>query len=225
KKVYTVLQLRVHPSLIALKEKIISIKNEKLKIKNSESAKKTRLATPSRLRLSEVGASAEWAVDKFRTNNSAPSTKHKVTLQYITSRGLWYNFSWKGDKQKSGGIATNIGIHLFDLLIWLFGDVTNYDVIINQYNKMSGTLELKNADVEWFLSIDRNDLPGIAIQNNKSTFRSIMIDGNEIEFTEGFTNLHTVVYQEILNGKGFGIQDSRPSIELVYKLRNCQQNT
>lgn len=202
KKVYTVLQLRVHPSLISLKEKLVPAYS----IQYTESPMES-LRTSDKYQASSI-------------QNQASKQRHKVTLKYITSRGTWYNFSWKGDKQKSGGIATNIGIHLFDLLIWLFGDVTNYDVIVNQDNKMSGTLELKNVDVEWFLSTDKNDLPGIAIQNNKSMFRSIMIDGNEIEFTEGFTNLHTVVYQEILNGKGFGIQDSRPSIELVYKLRN-----
>ncbi len=184
KKVYTVLQLRVHPSLIALKNSI----------------------------------SRQPITDNRKL-------KHRVTLKYITSRGLWYNFSWKGDKQKSGGIATNIGIHFFDLLIWLFGEVLNYEVILNLENKMSGTLELKNADVEWFLSIDKNDLPKEAIDKNQKTFRSIKIDDKEIEFTEGFTDLHTVVYQEILNGKGFGIQDSRPSIELVHKLRNNKQNT
>jgi len=140
KKVYTILQLRVHPSLIALKNDL-TIKH---KSPNTSS--------------DSVGARR---------------VKHKVSLKYITTRGVWYNFSWKGDKQRSGGIATNIGIHLFDLLIWLFGDVVSYNVILNQENKMSGVLELKDADVEWFLSIDRNDLPDIAIQNNKSTFRSI----------------------------------------------------
>lgn len=184
KKVYTVLQLRVHPSLIALKNSISH---------------------------------------QLKTDNRKP--KHRVTLKYITSRGLWYNFSWKGDKRKSGGIATNIGIHFFDLLIWLFGDVLNYDVMLNLENKMSGTLELKNADVDWYLSIDKNDLPNEAIDKNQKTYRSIKIDDKEIEFTEGFTDLHTVVYQEILNGRGFGIQDSRPSIELVHKLRNNKQNT
>ncbi len=185
KRVYTVLQLRVHPSLIKLKGKLLQVSSNKHK---------------------------------------ASKQRHKVTLQYITSRGLWYNFSWKGDKQKSGGIATNIGIHLFDLLIWLFGDVLNYEVDLNQANKMSGKLQLQNADVDWFLSIDKNDLPTGLLEKNQRTYRSIKLDNQEIEFTEGFTDLHTVVYQEILNGRGFGIQDSRPSIELVYKLRNYKQN-
>ncbi|MEW6506311.1 MAG: Gfo/Idh/MocA family oxidoreductase [Bacteroidota bacterium] len=181
RKIYTVLQLRLHPSLIQLK-------NE-LSCQSQES-----------------------------------TARHKVALHYITSRGIWYNFSWKGDNQKSGGIATNIGIHFFDLLVWLFGKVECFDLEIASSNKMKGTLQLKNADVEWFLSIDKNDLPKEAIENNRSTFRSIQIDGKEIEFTEGFTDLHTEVYKNILSGGGFGIDESRPSIELVYKIREAAKS-
>ncbi|NMB81923.1 MAG: Gfo/Idh/MocA family oxidoreductase, partial [Ignavibacteria bacterium] len=177
-KIYTVLQLRLHPSLIELKKNLL-------------------------------------------TKNSELRTKNRITLNYITSRGLWYNFSWKGDLQKSGGVATNIGIHLFDLLIWLFGKVESFELKIAQENKMGGNLSLENADVEWFLSIDKNDLPEEAVRNNKRTYRSIKIDGNEIEFTEGFTELHTEVYKNILSGNGFGIEESRPSIELVYKIRQA----
>jgi UDP-N-acetyl-2-amino-2-deoxyglucuronate dehydrogenase len=180
KKIYTILQLRIHPSLIAL---------------HSQLNPKSNIQHP------------------------ASSIRHQVSLNYITSRGLWYNFSWKGDNQKSGGIATNIGIHLFDLLIWLFGKVEGFELEIVQQNKIGGTLRLENADVKWFLSIDKSNLPEIAIKNKNSTYRSILIDGKEIEFTEGFTDLHTEVYKEIFAGRGFGIEDSRPSIELVYKIR------
>ncbi|MBS3945098.1 MAG: Gfo/Idh/MocA family oxidoreductase [Melioribacter sp.] len=174
-KIYTVLQLRLHPSLIELRKQI--------------------------------------------NLSQASSIKHQVSLNYITSRGLWYNFSWKGDNQKSGGIATNIGIHFFDLLIWLFGQPEHFELTTAKENRMGGNLSLKNADVEWFLSIDKNDLPEEAIKNNKRTYRSIKIDGSEVEFTEGFTDLHTEVYKNILSGGGFGIEESRPSIELVHKIR------
>lgn len=174
KKIFTVLQLRVHPSLISLKDKI---------------------------------------------ENERNTSKHKVELTYITSRGKWYDYSWKGNPQKSGGIATNIGIHFFDLLIWLFGKPCNHNILLNKTDKMKGELELKLADVSWYLSIDRNDLLPDLIKNEKATFRSIKIDGKEFEFTEGFTELHTEVYKRTLNGNGFTISDARPSIEFVQKLR------
>ena len=175
RKIFTVLQLRVHPSLISLKDKI-------------EKERKT--------------------------------SKHKVELTYVTSRGKWYDYSWKGDPQKSGGIATNIGIHFFDLLIWLFGKPINYNILLNRTDKMKGELELESADVSWYLSIDKNDLSGELIKNGKTTYRSIKIDDKEIEFTEGFTELHTEVYRRTLNGNGFTISDARPSIEFVQKLRS-----
>jgi len=172
-KIFTVMQLRYHPSIIELKKKIIEARNN----------------------------------------------KYKVELKYITSRGNWYHYSWKGDEEKSGGIATNIGIHLFDLLIWLFGKVIYSEVRLNEKTKMSGIIELDKANVEWFLSIDENDLSNDLRNKNISTYRSIKIDGNEIEFSDGFTNLHTKVYEEILKGYGLGIEDARPSIEVVHKIR------
>ena len=175
RKIFSILQLRVHPSLISLKDKI-------------EKERKT--------------------------------SKHKVELTYVTSRGKWYDYSWKGDPQKSGGIATNIGIHFFDLLIWLFGKPINYNILLNRTDKMKGELELESADVYWLLSIDKKDLAGDLIRGGKTTYRSIKIDDKEIEFTEGFTELHTEVYRRTLNGNGFTISDARPSIEFVQKLRS-----
>ncbi|MCK5087842.1 MAG: Gfo/Idh/MocA family oxidoreductase [Melioribacteraceae bacterium] len=176
KKVFTILQLRVHPSLIELKEKISKSNSKK---------------------------------------------KHDVCLTYITSRGPWYHFSWKGDSKKSGGVGTNIGIHFFDLLIWLFGNVQSSKVHLNNHDKMSGFIELENAYVKWFLSIDKNDLPKEAISKSKPTYRSIKIDDEEVEFTEGFTDLHTKVYEKTLAGNGFGIADAKPSVELAYNIRNA----
>lgn len=145
--------------------------------------------------------------------------KHKVTLTYITSRGPWYHVSWKGQPDKSGGVATNIGIHFFDLLSWFFGPEENIKVYYSDDQRMSGSIELENAQVTWFLSIDHNDLPENEKANHKTTFRSITIDGQEVEFSEGFTDLHTRVYEETLAGRGFTISDARPSIELTHKIR------
>jgi UDP-N-acetyl-2-amino-2-deoxyglucuronate dehydrogenase len=175
-RVYTILQLRVHPALLELKQKL----------------------------------------SKEKSNQ-----KHEVVLSYITSRGLWYYFSWKGMIEKSGGIATNIGIHFFDLLIWLFGDAQSSVLHIKDDKRMSGFMELKNANVKWFLSTDRNDLPKETSKKGLSTFRSITVDGNELQFSDGFTDLHTRVYEETLKGNGFGIEDARPSIVLVRKLRSA----
>jgi UDP-N-acetyl-2-amino-2-deoxyglucuronate dehydrogenase len=132
---------------------------------------------------------------------------------------LWYYFSWKGVLEKSGGIATNIGIHFFDLLMWLFGDVQSSILHLKDNKRMAGFLELNHANVKWFLSTDKSDLPLESIKKGAQTFRSIMVDGQEIQFSEGFTDLHTRVYEEILKGNGFGIEDARPSITLVQKLR------
>jgi UDP-N-acetyl-2-amino-2-deoxyglucuronate dehydrogenase len=142
-----------------------------------------------------------------------------VVLTYITSRGPWYDYSWKGDVTKSGGVSMNIGVHFFDLLMWLFGSVEKIEVHLAEAHKMSGFLELKNAYVRWYLSIDRKDLPREAQEKGRTTHRSITVDGSEIEFTEGFTDLHTRVYENILNGEGFGIDDARASIETVYSIR------
>jgi UDP-N-acetyl-2-amino-2-deoxyglucuronate dehydrogenase len=146
--------------------------------------------------------------------------KHTVTLTYVTARGVWYHTSWKGSIEKSGGIATNIGIHLFDLLIWLFGKVESVNVYLSEADRMSGMLELEHAQVSWFLSINQRDLPFSILPGGPSTYRAINIDGEEVEFTKGFSGLHTHVYEEILAGRGFDIEDARPSIELVYKIRN-----
>lgn len=147
------------------------------------------------------------------------TTKHEVVLTYVTVRGKWYLYSWKGDINKSGGIATNIGIHFFDMLTWLFGHVQESHLHYSEPDCMSGYLELERARVRWFLSLDPRDLPFAIEPGVNSTFRSITIDGEEIDFTGGFTDLHTSIYQEVLAGRGFGIDDIRPATELVYKLR------
>jgi len=173
-KIYTVLQLRLHPSLIVLRERIRAERKQK---------------------------------------------RFSVRLTYVTGRGKWYHYSWKGNEERSGGIVTNIGIHFFDLLMWLFGSVRNQEVYVNTNERAGGFIELEHADVEWFLSINLNDVPENGGLKPR-TFRSILIDGAETEFSSGFTDLHTRVYEDILAGGGFGIEDSRPSIELVHAIRN-----
>nr|MBN1228574.1 Gfo/Idh/MocA family oxidoreductase [Anaerolineae bacterium] len=145
----------------------------------------------------------------------------EVELTYITRRGRWYDYSWKGSQEKSGGIAMNIGIHFFDLCIWLFGACYESEVHLNDNRRMSGVLELERARVRWFLSIDSDDLPASCLESGKPAYRSMTIDGKALEFSSGFTDLHTVVYQEILAGRGFTIKDARPSIQLVYDLRHA----
>ncbi|MBN2711319.1 MAG: Gfo/Idh/MocA family oxidoreductase [Planctomycetes bacterium] len=172
--IYTILQLRVHPSVVALKQKIDA----------------------------ETGGE-----------------RHEVNLQYMTSRGKWYLFSWKGDEYKSGGLATNIGIHFFDMLMWIFGGVESSKVTLKEATKCAGKLELEKATVNWRLSIDSNDLPEEAVKTGKSTFRSITVDGDEFEFSGGFTDLHTMVYKETLAGNGFRIADAKPAIELAHAIR------
>jgi UDP-N-acetyl-2-amino-2-deoxyglucuronate dehydrogenase len=174
-KVNTVLQLRLHPSLIELKERI---------------------------------------------EKEPPGRVHDIDLSYITGRGNWYRFSWKGDIQKSGGVATNIGIHFFDMLTWIFGKVNKQVVHINQADKAAGYLELEKARVRWFLSIDTEDLPAKAKESGQRTYRSITVEGNEIEFSGGFTDLHTQSYQKILEGKGFGLEEARRSVEIAHAIRN-----
>jgi len=146
---------------------------------------------------------------------------HDVRLTYITGRGPWYHVSWKGSEEKSGGIGTNIGIHFFDLLLWLFGEVVGARVYHNDGKRMGGFLELERARVHWFLSVDVSDLPEEVRLGGRSTYRSITIDGKELEFSEGFTDLHTRSYWEILAGGGSGIQDVRSSIELAHRIRNA----
>ena len=175
KKIYTILQLRLHPSIIALRNKVLNGPKDKV---------------------------------------------YDVDLTYITSRGNWYHRSWKGEASKSGGIATNIGIHFFDMLIWVFGDVKN--VVVNELKNDvgSGYLELQRARVNWKLSINFDYLPEKVKADGKRTYRSLTMDGEQIEFSDGFTELHTRSYEEILKGKGFGLEEAKASIELSYKIRN-----
>ena len=146
---------------------------------------------------------------------------YDIDLSYITTRGKWYLKSWKGDVKKSGGIATNIGIHFFDMITWIFGDVKENIVHLYNADKAAGFLQLEKAKVRWFLSLDSNDLPVQIAQKGMRTFRSITVNGKEIEFSGGFTNLHTTTYQNILNGNGFGIDDARESIILTDNIRNA----
>ncbi|MDG9668260.1 Gfo/Idh/MocA family oxidoreductase [Hahella sp. CR1] len=177
RKVYNILQLRLHPALLTLRQ---SIQKEK------------------------------------------KPHKHQVDLTYVTSRGSWYLSSWKGDESKSGGIATNIGVHFFDMLFWLFGKVQRNEVHLYSPTKASGYLEYENANVRWYLSIDENDLPEECVSNGQRTYRSITVDGEEIEFSGGFTDLHTESYKDILSGGGFGIDDARTAIQIVHDIRNSK---
>lgn len=176
KTINTILQLRLHPAIIALKKQV----------------------------------------------EEAPADKiFDVDLTYITSRGRWYFISWKGDVEKSGGVATNIGIHFFDMLLWIFGGLQKNVVHVAEADKAAGYLELKKARVRWFLSINENTLPEVARLGNKRTYRSLAIEGEEFEFSEGFTDLHTDSYRHILSGQGFTITDAFPSIELAHAIRNA----
>lgn len=159
---------------------------------------------------------------KEQVNNKDTQSKYDIDLTYITSRGKWYFVSWKGEMPKSGGIATNIGIHFFDMLIWIFGKVQTNIVHLAEQDKASGFLELEKARVRWFLSVDANTLPAKIKQSGQRTYRSLRIQTEELEFSSGFTDLHTLSYQEILQGKGFGLKDAVPSIETVYFIRNAQ---
>jgi len=181
KKINAILQLRLHPSIIALKQKVTQ--------------------PPA-------------------TSHQPP--KYDIDLTYITSRGRWYLVSWKGDVLKSGGVSTNIGIHFFDMLQWIFGNVQQNIVHMSMPTKAAGYLELEKARVRWFLSIDKNDLPEAAKKDNKTTYRSITINKEEVEFSEGFTDLHTISYGEILEGRGFGLNDVIPSIETAFEIRNAK---
>jgi UDP-N-acetyl-2-amino-2-deoxyglucuronate dehydrogenase len=172
RRVYTVLQLRTHPKLLELRERL----------------------------LAQAAAS------------------HEVELTYITTRGRWYGTSWKGSTAQSGGLAMNIGVHFFDLLGWLFGRVSRQEVHLREPSKAAGFMQFDRAAVRWYLSTDAADLPFPAEPGGRTTFRSIVIDGDEVEFTDGFTGLHTEVYRGILDGHGYGIEDARPSIELSWNI-------
>lgn len=177
KNIYTIFQLRLHPSVIELKKKIENGPKDKI---------------------------------------------YDIDLTYITSRGKWYAVSWKGDISKSGGVSTNIGVHFFDMLSFVFGKVKSSQVNLLQDDKASGYLELEQARVRWFLSLDGNDIPAERIAQGQSTYRSIMMEGEEFEFSGGFADLHTLSYQEILAGNGFRIGEARQSIQTVYEIRNSK---
>lgn len=176
-KIYTVLQLRLHPKIIELHEKI---------------------------------------------RNGPKGKVYDIDMTYITSRGNWYSISWKGDIEKSGGVVTNIGIHFFDMLSWIFGDARKNIVHFSEPHKAAGYLELENARVRWFLSLDYDDIPASAKETGHRTFRSIIVEGEEIEFSEGFTDLHTLSYKELLSGRGFGLKEARQSVETAYTIRNSK---
>jgi UDP-N-acetyl-2-amino-2-deoxyglucuronate dehydrogenase len=156
---------------------------------------------------------------KRQVTEAGAREKYEVCLTYVTARGGWYDVSWKGSAEHSGGVVTNIGIHFFDMLVWLFGDVESSQVHVREPKKASGRLELARANVRWFLSTDVRDLPFSAAPGSRTTFRSIAIDEKEIEFTEGFADLHTEVYREALAGRGFRIGDARQSIQLAHRIR------
>ncbi len=155
--------------------------------------------------------------EKILTNSS--DKKYEIDLTYITSRGKWYHQSWKGDIDKSGGISTNIGVHFFDMLIWIFGDHVENDIHINNDDTASGTLTLENAKVNWFLSINAKNLPKKVVNEGKKTFRALKIEGEEFEFSDGFTELHTKSYEAILSGNGFDIDSARKAVEIAYLIR------
>ena len=157
---------------------------------------------------------------KRKVEDSEDRTRKDIEKTYITSRGKWYGFSWKGDEAKSGGIATNIGVHFFDMLQWVFGAPLANVVNVSTPTRAAGYLELARARVRWFLSLDAGDLPPQAIAAGRSTFRSITIDGDEVEFSGGFEDLHTRSYKAILKGAGFGLEEARLSVETVHKIRN-----
>ncbi|MEX1241321.1 MAG: Gfo/Idh/MocA family oxidoreductase [Cyclobacteriaceae bacterium] len=174
-KVFTILQLRLHPTIIALREQV---------------------------------------------KNSPKDKIFDIDLSYITSRGNWYQISWKGDISKSGGVATNIGIHFFDMLIWIFGQVKSNEVHASQKDYAAGYLELEKARVRWFLSINYDHIPSDVMNSGKRTYRSITVAEREIEFSEGFTDLHTASYREILGGQGFGLGDTAAAIQLAHDIRH-----
>ncbi len=153
--------------------------------------------------------------------NAPPGKLFDVDLTYVTSRGNWYQVSWKGDEAKSGGIATNIGVHFFDMLQWVFGGIREQRVHLADPRRMAGYLHLERARVRWFLSVDRSDLPVAAREARQATFRALTIDGREVDFSGGFADLHSAVYREILGGRGFGIDATRPSIRLVSDIRRA----
>jgi UDP-N-acetyl-2-amino-2-deoxyglucuronate dehydrogenase len=159
---------------------------------------------------------------ELRKKVASSPERHQVVLTYITRRGPWYHTSWKGNPDKSGGLPMNIGVHFFDLIHWIFGEVRTCEVHVRAQDRWSGYLELEKADVRWYLSVRHEDLPPESVERGRPAFRSMTIDGEEIEFSEGFTDLHTRVYEQILAGGGFGVDSARPSIELAYRIRTAE---
>lgn len=157
---------------------------------------------------------------KEKIDNGPKDKMYDIDLTYITSRGNWYYRSWKGMLEKSGGVATNIGVHFFDMLTWIFGPCSENVVHVSKPDRAAGYLQLRNARVRWFLSINSDTLPDEIKAKGQTTFRSITIEGEEIEFSGGFTDLHTVSYHEILAGKGYGLFDAKASIDIVHAIRN-----
>ncbi len=157
---------------------------------------------------------------KQKIDNGPADKIYEVDLAYFTARGQWYHHSWKGASQKSGGIATNIGVHFFDMLTWIFGPLQRSIVHLHEKDRAAGYLDLAKAKVRWILSINQEDIPQSAKEVGRRTYRSITVEGKEIEFSKGFEDLHTTSYAEIIKGNGFGIKDTRPSIELVHTIRN-----
>ena len=157
---------------------------------------------------------------KDKIANGPADKIYDIDLTYITSRGNWYYTSWKGDESKSGGIASNIGVHFFDMLQWIFGPMQSFSVNEKTRDTNSGTLQLKQANVNWYLSINSENLPDQAKKEKLTTFRTLSIEGESIEFSKGFTDLHTVSYQKILDGFGYGLKDAKNSIEIVSQIRN-----
>ncbi len=186
-------------------------------LKELENEHESRVHTIFQLRLLPAIAKLK----EERTEN-ASNERADITLTYITRRGAWYGVSWKGDEQKSGGLAMNIGIHFFDMVQWLFGPVQESKVHLNRPDKMAGCLELENARVRWYLSVDYEDLPQEVKKEGNHVYRSLKMDGRELEFSSGFTELHTEMYKEILAGRGFGIEEARTSIDTVYRIRQAE---
>lgn len=212
------IQLALEAGAHVICEKPVALTTHEIEVlKRAELAYDRRVYTILQLRLHD-----EIAALKKRSE-AAASRKHNVSLTYITSRGPWYMKSWKGDSLKSGGLSTNIGIHFFDMVSWIFGKVQSMGLTERTARHERGYLELERARVEWFLSIDRNHLPETALEKGKTTFRSIQIDGQEFEFSSGFTDLHTKVYQEIFDGNGCGLDDAAESVRIVEALRTYAQ--
>ncbi len=209
------LGLRVHADIICEKPLVINPWNlDQLAQLEQEYGRRVRTV----LQLREH---ASVRALKERLDAEPPGERKDVCLTYVTPRGRWYEASWKGSVDKSGGVAMNIGVHFFDMLTWLFGPVEGSAVHLAQPEKMAGALQLERATVTWYLSLDAADLPPDHPHEGNRAFRSITVDGQEIDFSEGFTDLHTRVYEEILAGRGFGIEDARPSIALVHDIRHA----